>query len=51
MRKLPSRSSKATVCAKGTCVTVFGPAAQFITLVVVLTTVFVAGALIAKAIK
>ena len=50
MRKL-RYNPKATVCAKGICVTVFGPAAQLITGVVVVATVLIAAIYMVKAIK
>jgi len=50
MRKM-SYGPKATVCTKGTCVTVYGPAAQLVTAVVVLATVLIAVALVIKAIR
>ncbi|MDR3714771.1 MAG: hypothetical protein P4L51_18300 [Puia sp.] len=48
MNYLSTSRSKATVCTKGTCVTLFGPAAQFVTLVTVLTVVAVAASLISR---
>ncbi|HWK03771.1 MAG TPA: hypothetical protein VNS58_09070 [Puia sp.] len=50
MRKI-GYGPKATVCTKGTCVTVFGPAAQLITIVAIAATVLIAGALVIKAFK
>ncbi len=41
-------NDKATVCTKGTCVTVFWPAAQLVTFVTVMAVVAVAALLIAK---
>ena len=48
MRKFPMSDDKATVCTKGTCVTVFGPAAQLVTFVTVIAVVAAAASLIAK---
>jgi hypothetical protein len=51
MRKPLYKNAKATVCAEGNCVTVFGPAAELITLVTVIAALFVATAFVVKAIK
>jgi hypothetical protein len=42
MRKLMPSNARATVCTKDTCVTLFGPAAQVVTLVTVLTVIVLA---------
>jgi len=48
MRHLSLNKSKATVCTKGTCVTIFGPAAQLVTFVTVVAVVAIVASLIAK---
>ena len=51
MRKSIQKSAKTTICSNGTCVTLFGPAAQFVALVTVVAVLAMAISLVSKVAK